>query len=52
MTRIQLIGAEALASLMRDDRAEAPDLGWLLWGPTDDAVVETEPPPARLLAAE
>lgn len=50
---IQLIGAALLARLMRDPREEAPDLSWLLHGPTDEEVVEAAPPlPAWRMAAE
>lgn len=48
----QAIGACALMRLMRADRRDV-ETDWLLFGPTDDAVVEDEPEePAFLLAAE
>jgi hypothetical protein len=52
--RVQLIGAAALAQLMRPGETEPPDLAWLLHGPVDEAVVEAEPGQSRpwLLAAE
>jgi hypothetical protein len=52
---LQLIGAAALARLMYDPNTASPDLSWLLFGPTDEAVMEPaegEPAPAFLLAAE
>lgn len=51
---LQALGAELLVRLMAADGGLRPDLGWLLFGPTDPAVVhlaEDEPPPL-LLAAE
>lgn len=62
--RVQLIGAAALVRLMQDERSAASeqdersaasDLSWLLFGPTDEAVVdEAAPEPGYpfLLAAE
>ncbi|MDO9337766.1 MAG: hypothetical protein Q7T61_15335 [Caulobacter sp.] len=49
----QAIGACALMRLMRVDRQAEPT-DWLLFGPTDPAVVEdeAEPEPPFLLAAE
>ena len=48
----QAIGACALMRLMRADRREV-ETDWLLFGPTDEAVVEDEvEEPAFLLAAE
>jgi hypothetical protein len=48
----QAIGACALMRLMRADRREV-ETDWLLFGPTDEAVVEDEAEePAFLLAAE
>ena len=48
----QAIGACALMRLMRADRREV-ETDWLLFGPTDEAVVEDETEePGFLLAAE
>lgn len=48
---LRLLGAAALAELMRNDRPE-PVMDWLLFGPEDDEVVETPAPQALLMAAE
>ena len=48
----QAIGACALMRLMRADRREV-ETDWLLFGPTDEEVVDEEPEAPRfLLAAE
>jgi hypothetical protein len=48
----QAIGACALMRLMRADRREV-ETDWLLFGPTDEEVVEdAAEEPASLLAAE
>ena len=54
MMVLQVLGVEALVRLMNADEEQRPDLSWLLFGPTDPALVATEDAPAspRLLAAE
>lgn len=50
---VRAIGAGLLARLIGGERGDIPDTSWLMFGPTDAEVVETdEPEEPLLLAAE
>jgi hypothetical protein len=49
---LRAFGAGLLARLIGGDRDEGADTAWLLYGPTDEEVVEPEEDPAEWLAAE
>jgi hypothetical protein len=42
---VRTFGVDLLALLMSLDRPAEADLSWLLYGPTDELVVEAEPEP-------
>ncbi len=49
---VRAFGAGLLARLIGGDRDEPADTAWLLYGPTDDEVVEPEDAAPEWLAAE
>ena len=49
---LRSFGAGLLARLIGGDRDEALGSAWLLFGPTDEEVVEAEETSPELLAAE
>lgn len=49
---VRMLGAAALAELMRMDRPPEPITDWLLFGSEDPEVVETPEPSVLLMAAE
>ena len=49
---LRSLGAEALSRLMRAEDSPGPDLSWLLFGPSDPGVVETDCDAPLPLAAE
>jgi len=49
---LRSLGAETLSRWMANDKSAAPDLSWLLFGPSDPAVVLPDQNEALPLAAE
>lgn len=49
---VRAIGAGILARLIGGERDETADTAWLLYGPTDSEVVQSDETPEVLLAAE